>query len=94
MTKFYMLRLIASDPNTEVVVERKRGSGYYKDVLQYDFPVGQVVGRFSDLLDLDSFAGKLPIDILVIRLTNPFRTIQLTLNGEKMVYFLLMRMMQ
>jgi hypothetical protein len=69
---FYMLRLIAADPNTEVTVERIRALGQYKDRLSYDFPIGQVLGRFSDTLDLGS-DGRLPIDILVVRSDQPLQ---------------------
>ncbi|HEY5176411.1 MAG TPA: hypothetical protein VII95_12690 [Terriglobales bacterium] len=48
LTRFYMLRLINSDPNVSVRVFRYRAGGkVYDDVLDYDFPVGDVIGRFS-----------------------------------------------
>lgn len=61
-----MLRLIAADPNTEVVVRRQRSDGTREDVLSYDFPIGTVIGRFSDSLEVPD-DGALPVDILVAR---------------------------
>src|SRR5262249_2020057 len=50
----------------KVVVERKRADGDHSDALTYDFPIGSVVGRFDDTLDLGKL-GKLPVSILVAR---------------------------
>lgn len=48
LSRFYMLRLINSDPNLTVRVFRYRAGGaVYEDVLDYDFPIGDVVGKFS-----------------------------------------------
>ncbi len=48
LSRFYMLRLINSDPNVSVRVFRYRAGGkVYEDVLDYDFPVGDVIGKFS-----------------------------------------------
>jgi hypothetical protein len=66
ISSFYMLRLIASDPNTRVLVDRLRADGNHEDALSYDFPIGTVVGRFDDNLDLGKL-GKLPVAILVAR---------------------------
>lgn len=66
LSSFYMLRLIAADPNTEVVVRRQRSDGTREDVLSYDFPIGTVIGRFSDSLEVPD-DGALPVDILVAR---------------------------
>lgn len=63
---FYMLRLIASDPNTDVVVRRIRAGGDHTDPLSYDFPIGTVLAQISDSLDLGK-DGSLPVDILVAR---------------------------
>lgn len=70
---FYMLRLIAADPNTKVIVERKRADGTHSDPLTYDFPIGTVLGRFDDLLDLGA-DGKLPVSILVARSDVPLES--------------------
>ena len=66
MSSFYMLRLIAADPNTEVEVRRSRADGPHVGNLEYDFPLGEVIGRFDDTLDLGK-EGKLPVAILVAR---------------------------
>ena len=42
---FYMLRLIAADPNVELVLRQYRSaSSLIQDRIKYDFPVGQVIG--------------------------------------------------
>ena len=61
-----MLRLIAADPNTEVNIHRTRSDGEHEGVLEYDFPLGEVIGRADDLLSLKGF-GDLPISILAAR---------------------------
>lgn len=66
ISSFYMLRLIAADPNTQVYVERNRTGGVHSDPLIYDFPIGVVLGRFEDRLDLGK-DGKFPVSILVAR---------------------------
>jgi hypothetical protein len=73
VSSFYMLRLIAADPNTEVLIERTRADGKHIDALNFDFPIGTVVGRFNDVLDLGSL-GKLPLDILVARSDVPLES--------------------
>ncbi|MGA8153295.1 MAG: hypothetical protein WB952_20255 [Terriglobales bacterium] len=48
LSRFYMLRLINSDPGVGVRVFRYRAAGVvYDDVLDYDFPVGDVIGKFG-----------------------------------------------
>jgi hypothetical protein len=66
ISSFYMLRLIAADPNTRVEIERTRSAGAHTDVLAYDFPLGIVSGRFDDTLNLGKL-GDLPVSILVVR---------------------------
>jgi len=66
ISSFYMLRLIAADPNTQVFVERRRTGGVHSDPLSYDFPIGVVLGRFEEELDLGK-DGKFPVSILVAR---------------------------
>jgi hypothetical protein len=66
ISSFYMLRLIAADPNTEVEIIRKRADGTHIDTLKYDFPLGIVVARNDDELDLKDL-GKLPVNIVVAR---------------------------
>ncbi|HDZ21509.1 hypothetical protein LCGC14_0124390 [marine sediment metagenome] len=69
-SSFYMLRLIAADPNTEVIVEQYRTSGHQADRLVYDFPVGQVVLRAKDRLHCED-GSVLAVDMLVARAEDP-----------------------
>jgi len=73
LSGFYMLRLIAADPNTEVVVKRFRSDGEHTDPLSYDFPVGTVLERVNDTLELGK-DGSLPVHILVARSDEPLQT--------------------
>ena len=70
LANFYMLRLIASDPNVELVLRQYRAAGPSQERIQYDFPVGRVVERFSRTFD-PAKAGlpgeTLPVDFLVAR---------------------------
>jgi hypothetical protein len=66
ISSFYMLRLIAADSNTEVEIHRTRSDGEHAGVLEYDFPLGKVIGRADDVLRLGEF-GELPVSILVAR---------------------------
>lgn len=66
IASFYMMRLITADPNTELIIERIRPGGVYRDRAEHDFPRGVVIGRFSDTLTLPDAPG-LPVDILVAR---------------------------
>jgi hypothetical protein len=53
LSRFYMLRLINSDPNVSVRVYRYRAGGrVYDDPLEYDFPLGDVVGKFAFNLEV------------------------------------------
>jgi hypothetical protein len=73
ISSFYMLRLIAADPNTEVIVKRIRSGGEHIDPLSYDFPIGTVMARVTDVLDLGK-DGALPVDILVARSDEPLQS--------------------
>jgi hypothetical protein len=73
ISRFYMLRLIAADPNTEVIIRRVRAGGLYENPLSYDFPIGVVVGRFSDTLSLGD-DGTFPVDILLVRSEQALQT--------------------
>ncbi len=72
LSRFYMMRLIAADPNTNVVVERRRVDGLHRDSLSYDFPIGTVLGRFQGGLSVDQ--DRLPVDILVARSDVPLQS--------------------
>jgi hypothetical protein len=73
ISDFYMLRLIAADPNTQLMVRRIRAGGEHTDQLSYDFPIGTVLGRISDTLNLGK-DGSLPVDILVVRSDEPLQS--------------------
>src|SRR5207244_10317270 len=48
LTQFYMLRLINSDPNVTVKLFRYRAhKKTTEESLDYDFPIGDVIERFS-----------------------------------------------
>ncbi|MBU0677080.1 MAG: hypothetical protein KJ626_03110 [Verrucomicrobia bacterium] len=44
---FFMLRLIASDPNVRLNLKQYRAAGEAADRVVFDFPVGQVIDSFS-----------------------------------------------
>ena len=44
---FFMLRLIASDPNLQLELKQYRAAGQVADRVVYDFPVGEVIDSFS-----------------------------------------------
>ncbi len=53
LSRFYMLRLINSDPNVTVRVSRYRAGGkIYDHQLEYDFPIGDVIGTFGFNLEV------------------------------------------
>ena len=83
---FYMLRLIAADPNTEVELARKSSQGVLRGTLRYDFPVGKILLRVSDKLDLGEF-GSLPVEIFSSHgpTSNSLLT-RLTSSDERMVF--------
>lgn len=48
LSQFYMLRLINADPNVKVKLVRYRSSkNIIEDELDYDFPIGDVIEKFS-----------------------------------------------
>lgn len=70
LANFYMLRLIASDPNVDLVLRQHRTAGVTQERIQYDFPVGQIVQRFSRTFDPTKVALAVPpimVDFLVVR---------------------------
>jgi hypothetical protein len=67
LSRFYMLRLINSDPNVTVRVFRYRAGGkVYEDGLDYDFPIGDVVGKFSYELTVPLELTKVPFPAIAI----------------------------
>jgi hypothetical protein len=71
LSQFYMLRLINADPNVRIKVFRYRaGKKVHEDTLDYDFPIGDVVDRFSfSILDPVPAAllADLHVDAIVCR---------------------------
>jgi archaellum component FlaG (FlaF/FlaG flagellin family) len=80
ISRFYMLRLIAADPNTRTTIRRFRADSVYESDLQYDFPVGTVLGHFDDNLDVGG-ERRYPINIFVARSDEPLQSD--TLNIER-----------
>jgi hypothetical protein len=54
LSNFYMLRLIASDPNVRLELRQHRSQGVITDRLEYDFPVGHVIMSRSKLFKFDA----------------------------------------
>jgi len=73
ISRFYMLRLIAADPNIDLIVNRARSGGNYESPVNYDFPIGMVLGRRSSKLDLGA-DGNYPVEILVARSDEALQT--------------------
>jgi len=70
ISKFYMLRLIAADPNIDLKVTRYRAAGKYESSVVYDFPVGTVLAQTRDRVDFGS-DGQYPLEIFVARSDEP-----------------------
>jgi hypothetical protein len=67
---FYMLRLIASDPNVNLILRQYRAAGCSEQRLEYDFPVGQVIESTSRTFDISKFGANgqsLTVDFVVFR---------------------------
>jgi len=70
LANFYRLRLIASDPNVDLVLRQHRAAGLNQQRIEYDFPVGQVIDSFSRNFapgKWDLNGGPLKVDFLVVR---------------------------
>jgi hypothetical protein len=67
LTNFFMFRLIAVDPNVEVVLRQYRTGHVYNDPVIYDFPVGPVIESFSRTFDSGGKDGPLKVDFLLAR---------------------------
>lgn len=52
LANFYMLRLVAADPNVELVLKQYRAAGEHVDRVAYDFPVGDVIESFTRTFEL------------------------------------------
>jgi hypothetical protein len=66
LANFYMLRLIAADPQLSLVLRQYRAAGVQVDPVTYDFPVGQVIESFSRTFRVDA-TESLPVDVLIVR---------------------------
>jgi len=64
---FYMLRLINTDPSCHVILEERRSNKYLTRILTYQFPKGEVVGKYSDEINIENF--KIKIDAIMLRAT-------------------------
>jgi hypothetical protein len=65
---FYMLRLIAADPNVQLILRQFRAAGNrMEDRVTYDFPVGQVIDSFSRVFDAGNGHDPLKVDFLLVR---------------------------
>jgi hypothetical protein len=70
LENFYMLRLIASDPNVELLLRQYRTQKVIEDQLHFDFPVGQVIESRSAIFDPAKYEieGKpVAVDFVVVR---------------------------
>src|SRR5438552_7313902 len=63
---FYMLRLINADPHCEVILQQSRAEGEIQNRLTYNFPRGQVIGRFSATLKYKKFKP-IEAEVIVVR---------------------------
>jgi len=64
LSNYYMLRLINIDPNTEICITRYDGPlKKEKYSLEYDFPIGQVIGKISKKMSFDSLDKTYDLDI-------------------------------
>jgi hypothetical protein len=67
---FFMLRLIASDPNVRLDLKQYRAAGEVTDRVVFDFPVGQVIDLFSRTFSPSKRLLKfdpLKVDFLLVR---------------------------
>jgi len=70
LANFYMLRLIAADPNVDLVLRQHRAVGPSQDHIKYDFPVGQVVESFERRFapkEVGLPVAPLKVEFLVVR---------------------------
>jgi hypothetical protein len=68
LANFFMLRLIAADPNVELTLRQFRAAGNrLEDRVTYDFPVGQVIEPFTRTFDPGGGQNPLTVDFLLVR---------------------------
>lgn len=69
LANFYMLRLIASDPNVELLLRQYRAKEVIEAPIQYNFPVGQVIESFSQTFEPTTVGlevGPLEVDFVIV----------------------------
>jgi hypothetical protein len=67
LANFYMLRLIAADPNVELVLQQYRADRIHKDRITYDFPVAQVVESLTRVFEPGDGFHPLKVELLLAR---------------------------
>ena len=67
IANFYMLRLVAADPNVELILKQYRAAGEHVDRITYDFPVGQVSESFTRTFDPGEGSDPLKVEFLLVR---------------------------
>jgi len=66
LSGFYMLRLINADPHCEILLQQSRAEGDIENRLTYNFPRGQVVGKFGASIPYKAYSP-LEVEVVVIR---------------------------
>lgn len=66
LANFYMLRLVAADPNVELVLKQYRAAGEHVDRVTYDFPVGEVIESFTRTFEPGT-GDALKVEFLLVR---------------------------
>lgn len=70
LANFYMLRLIASDPNVALILRQHHADKITDDPIAFDFPVGQVIESCTEYFesgDIRYCDDPLRVDFLVVR---------------------------
>jgi hypothetical protein len=67
LANFFMLRLIAADPNVELILRQYRTAGVQTDPVAFDFPVGPVIESFSKTFHPGHRFDPLKIDFMLVR---------------------------
>jgi len=67
LANFFMLRLIAADPNVDLSLTQYRAAGVQTDAVKFDFPVGPVIENFSRTFDPGSGFQPFKVDFLLVR---------------------------
>jgi hypothetical protein len=66
LANFFMLRLIAADPDVELTLRQYRTGHVYTDSIIYDSPVGPVIESFSRTLDPGGEMSPLKVDYYML----------------------------